>query len=103
MLNPGIPILLLLFGGCFPFVFSRTKRRRTRDSKKGCRKDSKYPPSNVSNDQTPNKLQESSLSVPQKKKKPTQTFLARASHFAGQQDLSDEDKFWLQAFRYGAS
>ena len=102
MLNPGIPILLLLFGGCFPFVFSRTKRRRSRDAKKGHLKDSECTPSKVPNDQTPNKLQESSLSVPQKQKKPTRSFFERASHFSGPQDLSDKDKFWLQAFRHGA-
>ena len=93
MINPGISILLLLFGGCFPFVFSRTKRRRTRDAKKGRLEGSECTPSKVSNDQTPNKLQEFSLSVPQKQKKPTRSFLARLSHFSGPQDLSDEDKY----------
>lgn len=101
IMKSGILVLLLLFGGCFPFVFSRRKRQRTRDSKKGRLEDGGCSPSKASSDQTPCKLQESSLSAPQKQKKPTRTFLSRASHFSGPQDLSDEDKLWLQAFRYG--
>ena len=100
MLKLGILIILLLFGGCFPFVFSRRKRQRNRAAEKKRIEDGERTPSGVSNGQTPYKLQEHT--VPENnKKKQTGTCLSRASRFTGPQDLSEEDKLWLQAYRFG--
>lgn len=106
MTKPGILVFLLLFGGCFPFVFSRRKRQRARDAKtnRGQGRGSKdgSAPLKVSTDQTPYKPQESSVSLPKKPKKPTWSYASRAAHFSGPQNLSEEDKFWQQAYHYGA-
>ena len=100
MIKSGILILLLLFGGCFPFVFSRRKRQRNRAAEKIWIEDGECAPSGVSNDQTPYKPQEHT--VPENnKKKQNLTCLSRASRFSGPQDLSGEDKLWLQAYRFG--
>lgn len=108
MMKLGIIVFFLLFGGCIPFVLSRKKRQRTRDAKK-CRGQDRRTPAedgsalaNVSTDQTPYKPQESSSSLPKKKKKSTWSYTARAAHFAGPRNLSEEDKFYQQAYRYGA-
>lgn len=106
MMKPGILVFFLLFGGCIPFVLSRRKRQRTRDAKK-CRGQDRSSEdgsalANVSTDQTPYKPQESSSSLPKKKKKPTWPYAARAAQFAGPRNLSEEDKFYQQAYRYGA-
>jgi len=106
MIKPGILVFFLLFGGCIPFVLSRRKRQRTRDEKK-CRGQDRSSEDgsaleNVSTDQTPYKPQESSSSLPKKQKKLTWSYAARAAHFAGPRNLSEEDKFYQQAYRYGA-
>jgi len=106
MKKPGILVFLILFGGCFPFVFSRRKHQRTRDAKK-CRGQDRVSEdgsasSKVSTGQTPYKPQESSVSLPKKQKKATLSYTARAAHFSRPQNLSEKDKFWQQAYRYGA-
>jgi len=106
MIKPGILVFFLVFCGCIPFVLSRRKRQRARDAKK-CRGQDRSNEdgsalANVSTDQTPYKPQETSSSLPKKQKKPTWSYAARAAHFAGPRNLSEEDKFYQQAYRYGA-
>ena len=106
MTKSGILVFLILFGGCFPFVFSRRKHQRTRDAKKirgqdRGREDGSTS-SKVANDKTPYEPQESSVSLPKKQKKTTLSYTARAAYFSGPRNLSEEDKFWQQAYRYGA-
>ena len=106
MTKPGILVFFLLFGGCFPFVFSRRKQKQTRDAKKRRGQDRSSEDgsalANVCADQTPYKPQESSASLPKKQKKTTSSYAARAAHFSGPHNLSEEDMFWHQVYRYGA-
>lgn len=106
MKKPGILVFLILLGGCFPFVFSRRKHQRTRDAKKsrrqnrGTSKDGRAL-AKVFTDQTPYEPQESAVSPPKKQKKPTLSYVEKAAYFSGPQNLSEEDKLYQQAYRYG--
>ena len=106
MKKRGILVFLILLGGCFPFVFSRRKHKRTRDSKKsrGQNRGSEdgRALAKVSTDQTPYKSQESAVSRPKKQKKATLSYVERAAYFSGPQNLSEEDRLYQQAYRYGA-
>lgn len=108
MTKPGILVFLILLGGCFPFVFSRRKHQRhgIREAKKSRgqnqRSDDGRVLAKVSTDQTPYKPQESAVSLPKKQKKTTLSYAERAAYFSGPQNLSEEDRLYQQAYRYGA-
>ena len=106
MTKPGILVFLILLGGCFPLVFSRRKRKRTRDTQKsrdqqrGSEDGSAL--AKVSTVQTPYKPQESAVSLPKKQKKPTLSYREKAAHyFSGPRDLSEEDRFYQQVYCHG--
>lgn len=106
MKKPGILVFLILLGGCFPFVFSRRKHQRTRDAKKSRRQNRGTSEdgralAKVFTDQTPYEPQESAVSPPKKQKKPTLSYVEKAAYFSGPQNLSEEDKLYQQAYRYG--
>ena len=106
MTKPGILVFLILFGWCFPFVFLRRTHQRTRDEKKSRSQDQgseeRSVLATVSTGQTPYKPQESAASLPKKQKKPTSSYAVRAANFSGPRDLSQKDKVFQQAFRFGA-
>ena len=106
MAKPGILVFLILLGGCFPFVFSRRKHKRTRDTKRSRDQERSSEDvsalAKVSTVQTPYKPQESAVSLPKKQKKPTLSYVEKAAYFSGPQDLSEDDRFYQQAYRYGA-
>ena len=106
MTKPGILVFLILFGWCFPFVFSRRTHQRTRDEKKSRSQDQgseeRSVLATVSTGQTPYKPQESAASFPKKQEKPTSSYVVRAANFSGPRDLSEKDKVFQQAFRFGA-
>lgn len=98
MAMPGI-VFFLLLACCFQFLLSR-RRQRTQGVKSGCAEDESTS-STVFTDQTSCKSHESPV-IHKERRKPTRiTLSSRASHFSGPQNLSGEDKLWLQAFRYG--
>ena len=105
MTNPGILVSLILFGWCFPFVFSR-RTQRTQDAKKSRSQDRNSEDGSalakVSTGQTPYKPQKSAASLPKKQEKPTSSYAAKAAYFSAPRDLSEKDKVFQQAFRYGA-
>ena len=91
MNKAGILFVLFLFGGCFQFIFKRKRQRSQDRSRKG------HVDDNMAT--TP----QQSRRVTNEQGKATRTFHSRASHFSRRpQNLSEEDKLWLQAFRYGA-
>ena len=105
MTKPGILVFLILFGWCFPFVFSR-RTQRTQDAKKSRSQDRNSEDGSalakVSTGQTPYKPQKSAASLPKKQEKPTSSYAAKAAYFSAPRDLSEKDKVFQQAFRYGA-
>ena len=107
MTKPGILVFLILFGWCFPCVFSRRTHQRTRDAKKSRRQDRSSEDrlsvlAKVSTGQTPYKPHESAASLPKKQEQPTSSYAVRAANFSGPRDLSEKDKVFQQAFRFGA-
>ena len=87
-------------------MFIRRKHQRVRIAKRSRGQDqgsddgSAY--AKVSTDQTPYKPQESAVGLPKKQKKTTLTYVEKAAYFSGPQNMSEEDKFWQQTYRYGA-
>lgn len=104
MTKPGILISLILFGWCFPFVFSRRTHQRTRDAKKSQDRNSEDGSAlaKVSTGQRPYKSQKAAASLPNKQEKLTSSYAAKAAYFSAPRDLSEKDKVFQQAFRYGA-
>ena len=93
----GVLSVIFLFCGCFQFIFFKRKQQRTRDKRKGHiqgRQDGS------TGSVTPSKVQQTSH-LHKEQKKTTPRFSSRASHFSRPQSLSDTDKLWVQAFRYG--
>lgn len=86
-----------IFGGCVPFIIFKRKKEEARGKKKRLAKGE-----TTAKGRCAVKSQQSKHDHKAKHTITTkQTFISRASHFSKPQNMSDRDRVWAQAYRFG--
>lgn len=86
-----------IFGGCFPFIIFQGKNEEAGNKKKRLAEGK-----TTAKGRCAVKSQQSKHNHKAEQTKTTQqTFTSRASHFSKPQNMSDKDRVWAQAFRFG--